>query len=224
MLDAFVQINSLTADNFVYMPENDGIKIEFVGDSISCGYGTLEDSRYGWSVDNSDATQSYAYYTSDMLDANYSIIAMRGTCVKESLFGVPSMNNMYPSVSTGNGEQYDFKFKPDVVVVNLGTNDGGYIDAHPDYANRFPEDYYNLLTYIRMKNPKAYIVCLYGMMGVNEHVDEGIKSAIEQMGDSKISYISSFEANFDSAGGHPSVKAAKANAKIVANHIKSLFE
>ena len=134
------------------------------------------------------------------------------------------MNAMYPNISTSNSQAYKFKFKPNVVVVNLGTNDGGYIDAHPDYAERFPEDYYNLLSYIRMKNPSAYIVCLYGMMGINEHVDAGIKAAIEQMNDNKISYLSSFTPNFDSAGGHPSAAAAEKNAKIVVKHIKSLFE
>jgi hypothetical protein len=75
-----------------------------------------------------------------------------------------------------------------------------------------------------MKNPSAYIVCLYGMMGINEKVDTGIKAAIEQMNDDKISYLSSFTPNFDSAGGHPSAAAAEKNAKIVVKHIKSLFE
>lgn len=224
MLDSFLTVNSLSADNFVSIPENDGIKIEFIGDSISCGYGTLQNANNGWSVDNSDAAQSYAYYAAQILKANYSIIAMRGTCVKEHLFGVPSMMEMYPNISTNNSDAYKFKFKPDIVVINLGTNDGGYIDAHPDYADRFPEDYYNLLSYVRMKNPSAHIVCLYGMMGINEHVDAGIKAAIEQMNDDKISYVSSFKSNFDSAGGHPSASAAEHNAKLVAAHIKSILK
>ncbi len=224
MLDSFLEVKSLTADNFVAIPENDGIKIEFIGDSITCGYGTLGNATQAHSVDNSDAAQSYAYYTAEMLDANYSIVSIRGTCVKENLFGVPSMTTTYPKISTANSSAYKFKFKPNVVVINLGTNDAAYIQTHPEYESRFTEDYYTLLSTVRMKNPSAYIVCLYGMMGNDAKVDAGIKAAIRQMDDDKIYYVYAFEPNFDSAGNHPSAAAAEKNAKILATYIKSLIK
>ena len=75
------------------------------------------------------------------------------------------MAELYKHVSFTNTEEYAFDFSPDIIVINLGTNEASYLSRNLQYADRFPADYYGFLKYVREKNPESYIICLYGMMG-----------------------------------------------------------
>ena len=199
--------------NLLAPPQKPRFKMEFIGDSITAGYGVLGEANEEYSVDNSDSTKSYAYRTAQALNANYSIIGWSGICVKAYQF-VPDLNmtQLYSQVSNANPAPYLGGFDADAVVLNLGTNDTAYLLSGKDtaYGEKFPIDYRALLTAIRAKNPRAYIVCLYGMMVVDEVISGGIQAAIQSLGDSKIVYNPfPFEPNNLGANGHPSQAAQK---------------
>ena len=218
-------VKALVADGFLAPPKKPDFKMEFIGDSLTAGYGVLGNADEEYSVDNSDSTKSFAYRTAHALNVNYSIIGWSGICVKAYMF-VPDLNmtQLYGQVSNRNTTAYEGGFDADVVVLNLGTNDTAYLLSGKDvsYGEKFPADYRALLTAIRAKNPRAYIVCLYGMMVVDEVISGGIQAAIQSLNDEKIVYNPfSFEPNNAGASGHPSQEAHKGVSEGLVNYLKT---
>lgn len=136
---------------------------------------------------------------------------MSGICVK-AYHWVKNINmeTLYAYTSNVNVQPYSFEFDPDVIVLNLGTNDANYM-GKPEgvgYGSQFPTDYQAYLNFLRRNNPNAYIICLYGMMGKNASVDLSIQSAVSNMNDAKIVYNPfAFEANTLGGAYHPSLSA-----------------
>ena len=131
------------SEKFYCAPAKSDLKIEFVGDSITAGYGVLGNKGDAWSVTNSDCTGSYAYLTAQKLDADYSVVAWSGICTKAYMWANINMDNLYKRVSNSNTAQYAFDFSPDVVVLNLGTNEATYLGSHYDcllYTSPSPRD------------------------------------------------------------------------------------
>lgn len=221
--DGQIRLVSLTSEGFYTAPEKSTFRVEFIGDSITAGYGVLGETGAARSVQNSDACSSYAYYAAMALNVDYSMVAIQGICVKANMWLDNCMSDVYPLVSPLNPVAYDFAEAADVVVLNLGTNDASYITSKDfDYSEQFPEDYLNLLQFIRQKNPDAYIICLYGFMGKQSSVDNGIKSALEQFDDEKAVYLTSgFIQNNFGANGHPAQSAQETWGDILAEYIQS---
>lgn len=227
LADGFVyelKIGALEADGFYPLSEPTGLKIEFIGDSITSGYGTLGNTGDLHTIENSDGCTSYAYYTAARLGAVHSAVSVSGICVKAFLWHEnANMLSVYPYFAQGERE-YPFDFQPDAVVINLGTNDAGYIEGRdPSYGERFSEDCFELLRYVRKKNPNAAIVWAYGMMGNNPVVSAGIEKAVEKMHDQKVSCIFDFAPNQLGAGGHPSKNAGIEWSETLAKKIAELI-
>ena len=122
------KIASFKADKFFVLPEKSDLKIEFIGDSITAGYGVIGSYGQSYSVDNSDCSKSYAYVAADILDADYSVVAWSGICTKLYYWcSNLNMTTLYKQISNSNKKTYAFDFDADVVVVNLGTNEASYI-------------------------------------------------------------------------------------------------
>ena len=227
MQDAVWTVSSFEADKFATVPKKSALKIEFVGDSISAGYGSLGPAGAGKTVDNSDSTRTYAYYTAQQLGADYSVVAWSGICAKAYHWASNvNMNTLYGRTSWTNSAAYTTDDEPDIIVLNLGTNEASYLSPEyggPSYGSQFPADYKDMLTTIRSKNPNAYVICLYGMMGTNSVIHSGIATAVEQMDDDKIVYNPiSITANSSGAAGHPSAYAQEGWATQLASYIKML--
>ncbi|MBQ8342510.1 MAG: Ig-like domain-containing protein [Clostridia bacterium] len=218
---------SFAADKFFVAPEKSDLKIEFIGDSITAGYGLYGSSGDGYTVENSDCSKTYAYLAARELNADYSIVAWSGICAKAYYWcSNLNMTTLYNQISNTNKTAYAFDFDADVVVVNLGTNEASYItDAggNSSYEFLFPIDYMDFLSDIREKHPEAYIICLYGMMGKNVVVNNGIQSAVDALDDEKIVYNPfAFEANQYGANGHPNNLAQKTWGEALAAYIQTL--
>lgn len=226
-----INIESFVAPAFAIAKQPAGPRIEFIGDSITAGYGALQ-SGGSWSDVGSDGTQSYSYQTAQRLNATYSIIARQGICVKKLMWTNYNMyDNFYPYISKDNQTAYSFNFNPDVVVLALGTNDASYMSkGQSSYESgaysqaQFATDYKNMLTLIRQKNPNAYIVCIYGMMGKLAGIDGGIADAVSAFGDSKVSYINDWVADANGQNGHPHKNAHAGYADKLATYISNLLK
>jgi len=124
-------------------PAKSDLYIEFVGDSYSCGDGALGIYRAGhswWAVDDS-ATHGFPWYTAKALGADYSLVSRGGIGLfdgkseQEATVNKVTMADIYSYTSGYRSSEgaYGFSRKPDVVVVELGANDG--IDNADSYKS-----------------------------------------------------------------------------------------
>ncbi len=142
-------------------------RIEFIGDSISNGYGDLGGTNANCKgvFSNEDTTQAYGPQAANQLNADVMISAWSGKGVIEN--NDTSTTDLLPQIwtradPTDTTSAWDFTtFQPDVVVVNLGTNDfsNGIVDA-----TQFDTAYGTFLAAIRSKYAKARIYVAIGPM------------------------------------------------------------
>ena len=216
------------------------LKIEFIGDSITCGYGVddpIKENHFRTSTE--DNTKTYAYKTAAALDADYSMISISGWGIISGYTGndVKQENSVLPKVydklgftwgaSLGKTRpaqiQWDFsKFQPDVVVINLGTNDASYTKRKSDRVQEYTDAYVEFLKDIREKNPSAHIICSLGIMGQDlcPAIEKAVSTYKAATDDSQVYYLKFDNQNMaDGIGAdwHPSEKThAKAAAKLTA--------
>ena len=224
---------------------NKDLLIEFVGDSITCGYGIDDpDKDHHFVTATEDVTKAYAYRTAQALNADYSMVSFSGYGIisgftnngkKISAQTVPQYYTKLGFSWSANGNfapsniDWDFsKRQPDLIVVNLGTNDDSYTQSDPEKKQEYCDAYVEFLKTIRANNPDARILCAFGIMGdrLFEYVQLAVNNYTEETGDTNISAM-----KFDpqdpndgySADWHPSVTThEKASEKLVAE-IKSIL-
>ncbi len=215
-------VKGFSAEGFLRFPEKSDLKIEFIGDSITAGYGNRVTGG-DWSVENSDACISYAALTGMQLGADFSVVALSGICLNTDVWGAGiNMVQMHSYLSNRKQDAYTYDADMDVVVLALGTNDGSYIDRHTSYRYDFPVDYENFLKHLRDIYPDAHVVCIYGMMGINNFVETGIRTALEAVNDPKMSYLT-FRKNDMGAGAHPGGAAHRSYAATLTEYIRGLL-
>ena len=86
--------------------------------------------------------------------------------------------------------RWDFEAnpQPDVVVINLGTNDDSYYKSFEDRQAEYTAAYVEFLKTVREKNPNATIFCTLGIMGDNlfKCVEEAAATYSAETGDTNI--------------------------------------
>lgn len=206
---SIVGIKSLTA-RCVGKPEptaDKTLKIEFVGDSITCAYGVDDENRdHSFSTHTEDATKGYAYKTAQLLDADYSLVCYSGHGIISAYTGDGVINELglVPKIYTKIGKtwssvtpdvnkiDWDFSsFEPDYVVINLGTNDASYVKGDAKKAADFQAEYCEFIKLVRQNNPNAHIICTLGVMGADlyKYVEQAKADYSAETGDDNISCI-----------------------------------
>ena len=222
--DGAMGIIGVYADRFFTVPKKSELKIEFIGDSITAGYGIRGAGNGARTIENSDATLSYAFVAASELDADYSIVAVPGICVKAQMWTNITMDDVYKKISTRNGADYAFDFDPDVVIINLGGNDAAYMwEKDGSYALRFSDDYYGFLLYVLERNPSAYVICIHGMMGADARVLNGINKAVRNMACDRVFIFDDYVPDTSAANGHPCAAAQETWGKALAKYINRLI-
>ena len=211
------------------------LRIEFIGDSITCAYGVEgKSSGESFKTTTENFMKSYAYLTAKKLDADYSAVCYSGHGIisgytsdaKNTEALVPEVYDLIGKPDAYR-KPWDFeKYPNDVVVVNLGTNDSTYIDK--DFETRSPEyteKYTEFLKQIRSKNPDAYIICTLGTMGAQDEyplIEQAIADFKKETGDTKVtSYRSVTQSSADGYGSdwHPSEITQQKSAYVLADQI-----
>ncbi len=182
------------------------LKIEFVGDSITCGYGV--DGVLGdvYATSNEDATKAYAYLTALELEADYSLVSLSGHGIisgytsngqKQEKQAMPlyydKLGSSYGSAGGKNPAEidWDFRFVPDVVVINLGTNDNSYTGNDAAKKEEYVLGYVAFLKQVREKNPDAEIICTLGVMGQElcPQIQDAVERFSAETGDTKVHFV-----------------------------------
>ena len=198
-------IDEILTDGTISPTEAKAHRIEFIGDSITCGYGADAPLGKAFKTNNENGAKTYAYLTAGNLDADYSMVSLSGWGVISgytSLAGEKSEGQLVPAVydklcSTWNtidkldlsSIEWDFsQFQPEVVVVNLGTNDNSYCGGDEARCQEYVEGYKAFLADIRAKNPDAKIVCSLGIMGDElwDYLTQAAEQYIEESGDNNV--------------------------------------
>ena len=144
--------------------------IEFIGNSITCGYGNesiVAPDPFEYETENHYLT--YAQLTCRALGAYAHVVARSGIGVYRS-YGGPKEGTPENVMTTeyeytnlyDRSERWDFnRFQPQLVCINLGTNDLSTNNYDPTLLKAA---YQRFLKQVRSHNPKAKIVFLCGSM------------------------------------------------------------
>lgn len=222
------------------------LKIEFIGDSITCGYGVDDEVKENhFSTSTEDATRAYAYKTAQKLNADYSLVSYSGHGIISGYTGdgkkvtsqlVPTVYEKfaksygnYDGIYNVGGVSWDFaKFQPDVVVINLGTNDASYCGNDKERVLDYTENYTEFLKVVREKNPNAHIVCALGVMG--DSLYSGVRMAVEnytaETGDTNVSSVRLTPQNGSTgyaADWHPTEATHEIASDEMVAHINSIL-
>lgn len=149
-------------------------KIEFIGNSITCGYGVESiEMTDPFEDETENHWLTYANIVSDSLKAQHTSISRSGIGVYRNYDGpkVGSDENMpwqYEyTLFNKHDEKWDFaKYQPQLVCINLGTND---LSTNNYDIALYEKNYRMFLTTVRTKYPNAKIVLITGpMLGEKE--------------------------------------------------------
>ncbi|WP_281865177.1 SGNH/GDSL hydrolase family protein [Flavobacterium sp. GSB-24] len=202
-------------------------KIEFFGDSITCGHGVDVpiDSTDSGAPKYFNNFKTYDAITARHFDAQYHCTAKSGIGVMVSWFP-QIMPEIYDRINPeDSNSKWNFSgYVPDIVVINLFQNDSWIVNMpqNEQFKIRFGttkpnnefiiEAYIDFISKIRMHYPNAQIICCLGNMDI---VREGsiwpelVNAAVAKLNDKKI--VSHFF-SYKNTNGHPKEKEQQAMA------------
>ncbi|MBQ8826531.1 MAG: GDSL family lipase [Oscillospiraceae bacterium] len=220
-------------------------RIEFIGDSITCGFGIeAESADEGFRTATENSRINYASLTARHFNSEYNLtswtsIGVYSNSVKPDVnepddgWTMPKIY-FYTDKATdgwlGNGEDklemWDFsRFAPQLIVVNLGTNDKDFTRGIKERTDAFKEAYVRFISDVRNANPNSYILCTLGTMG--QELCLQIEEAVSILNDEKISFMP-FEVQLESDGigaeMHPNKVTHRKMADKLINEIERLVE
>ena len=174
-------------------------RIEFIGDSITCGEGCRGPEQFDeWLPMMFGAADAFPRVTADRLGAEYSCVSISGWGVLNGWDNNPvsRIPSIYDKLCAQKGDaDYSFDFDPDAVVIALGTNDNNaltqppYTDPVSGSTNKFTDSVADLdkltqaaaafLRHLHRKNPRAKLVwASFHSQGV---IHDALERAVEQV-------------------------------------------
>lgn len=220
------------------------LKIEYIGDSITCGYG-IEGvwEKDTFTTKQQRADKSYAFITAKALGAEFECCSWSGIGIIsnyiDSAVNLPDthwlMPAMWPytdkSLSLRLGlepEVWDeSRFSPDIVVIHLGTNDSSYVRDNEERRLAYVSGLRQLMEAVHRRSPKAKIVCCLGVMGnllcksVNEAV-ELFKADFKNVTVQAVEFAVQDEKDGIAADWHPSAKTHQKIGLQLAEELKRI--
>jgi lysophospholipase L1-like esterase len=211
-------------------------RLEFIGDSITCGYGNEgADMNCPFSPETENHYLAYAALTARSLGAELSTVAWSGKGVvcnygDESNSCTNPLPTYYDRILPDRADStWDFSlFQPDAVVINLGTNDFS-TDDDPDQPT-FEGAYRDLLERVRENYPTAHILCTNGPMLSDTDLSTVrmyLENVVATLGDPKISTFEIEPQDGDDGYGcdwHPSLVTHEKMATVVTAALKSALD
>ncbi|HCW54055.1 MAG TPA: GDSL family lipase [Clostridium sp.] len=217
-------IHSLKTDGEFAKVQDKSMKIEFIGDSITSGEGSIGAKKEeDWISMLFTSNNNYAVMTAKELNADFRILSQSGWGIFCSWDNNPycAIPKYYEKIcgvinGTRNEELGAFKendfnsWQPDIIVVNLGTNDGGafynqefidkktgksfkmHIDTDGKYnkndIGKFKNAVISFLIKLRKYNKNSKIIWAYGMLGTSmmEYISDSIKEYKEEFDDDEV--------------------------------------
>ncbi|MEK4261106.1 MULTISPECIES: SGNH/GDSL hydrolase family protein [Paenibacillus] len=258
-----LQIHAVKMDGKFLPVADKPHKIEFIGDSITSGEGSIgAKAEEDWIPMWFSAINNYTSMTADALNAEYRVISQSGWGVLTSWDNNPHGNipDCYEQVcglltgakneALGAFQEHSFEsWQPDVVVVNLGTNDGGAFQSpewkdevtgeshkqrlnedgtyHEDDIQAFVDAAEKFLMKLRKNNQHAHLVWAYGMLGIPmmPAIYRAVDVYSKKTGDKQVSVLQLPNMTDETIGArsHPGALAHEQAAKELTGYLKGIL-
>jgi lysophospholipase L1-like esterase len=162
-------IVSGSAPQLLHPPDRPTRKLEFIGASITCGYGDEGVYPCQFTAATENSYYSWGPQLSRELNADYFIEAWSGKGVVRNNAD-PNVTSKDPfpyyyprTLANDDSLQWDFnRFIPDAILINLGTNDYGSQPYPP--KDVFEGGYQKFINYLRQNYPRQPIFVTCGPM------------------------------------------------------------
>ncbi|MDF2543953.1 MAG: lipolytic protein family [Herbinix sp.] len=207
-----IKFVNLTAENghFTTPPSPLPHQIMVIGDSITCGYGNEAHIPCDCDASRENNALAYSSLIGQFLNSETLIVGASGTGCYQNFGGFKEgrMSDYFMNIICPDLDQKAMdKFLPEVIVINLGTNDWSAPIDPTDYTNR----YHEMIDFIRLRYPSAELFCVIGPMtdGPSKHLEALVKT-VNEAGDTHVHFMEFplIKRPEDGMGGsgHPSIK------------------
>jgi len=199
-------------------------QVEFIGDSHTVGYGDLSASRKCTAEEvwaETDDTKALGPMAASHYDADYQINAISGRGVVRNYDGSSgdTLPQAYPYVLFDKKQKYrDSVWKPEVIVIALGTNDfstplkpGERWKTRDELHADYEATYMRFLKKLRAGNPHAYFILWATDIGTGE-IEEEVQKVVDQRirsGDNNVTFLPINGLSFGGCDWHPSLEDQK---------------
>ena len=232
-----VVLNAVITDGTPEAPEDRPLMLEFIGDSLTVGEGTMGPYGEGqeWRMLFVSHMPAFPTLVAEEMKADKRVVALGGWGAARSWDNQPDsrIGRIYGQLCgvTPGGEGIAPKDErpADAVIINLGTNDSSALTKVE--ANELPlvraelrTRAVELMEAVRARYPRAAIVWAYGLCG--HAVEEILRGAVEDVrakGDQNVHYLSLSDAATLGARMHPSREAHRQAAREIADELKKLL-
>lgn len=172
-----VAIKSVSTDGEINQCEkqNFPLKMEFFGDSVTCGYGVEASDFYeNFSTRTENSMKSFANYAANYLNADVSLVSVGGYPIYRSKYSLNNKPDNIPDMfslasmdwNTIKPVTWDnLTYIPDVVVIALGGNDGSYLEDFKEGSGQYnlavkhyKERYISFIDTILEAYPETHVV------------------------------------------------------------------
>lgn len=254
---SLLYLSGITCDGSLFAVPEPPYKIEFIGDSLTAGEGLAGGAAVQDGVSLVFSTEHhYAVETARRLNADFSILAQSGWGVCAGWDNNPghAVPRLYkqicgvlPSLAAA-AMPHDFAaWQPDMIVVNLGSNDAFALQEPPfvdeagvshklrslpngqpdkEAAARIAAAVQDFLLLLRRCNPHARLVWAYGMLGTAAlpALQAGLRQYQAASGET-VPLVLLPEAKPEQYGSnhHPGITAHHAAAHVLANALRPLL-
>lgn len=224
---------------------DDQLKLEFIGDSITCGYGIegiWEKDTFTTQQERPD--KAYAFLTAKALGAQVQLCSWSGiglisnyvdpeTIMLPDTHWLMQANWPYTDKSLAlrlglEPEVWDAsKYQPDIVVIHLGTNDISWVRGMEERRLEYTAQLRHLIEAVHRRSPKAKICCCLGIMGeaLNKSVAEAVelfKKDFPAVTAKAVLFTQQLESDGIGADWHPSPLTHKKAAELLSAALRSL--
>ena len=240
-------------------PAEKKLKLEIIGDSITCGYGVeAENELVPFRTDTENPELSYSLRLAKLLDADVQLVSWSGNGIVshyvEETAAAPSDTDLMPEIypwtdyscerqllkeaaASGDAspeeeealERWNFSaFVPELVLINLGTNDCSWCKDIAERKQNFKAEYKKFLQLIRKLNPASSVLSVLGTMDQRliEEIRQAVKESAKEWGDGKLHFLElPPQEPSDGYGSdwHPSAETHKKTAEILEKAIREIL-
>lgn len=224
-------------------------RMEIIGDSITCGYGVEAEGEWiPFHTETENPEKSYSRLTAKALGAEAHLISWSGNgltshFVEETATEPRSeqlMPELYPYTDLATAQfvygkdknkypLWDFnEFVPDIICINLGTNDASWCKDISERREAFCQAYQAFLQTMREKNPGVPILCMLGTMDqcLCGEVERAVSLSNAAFGDSLVEFLH-LPAQDPKAGygadWHPCAQTQQETADLVAEKVRQML-
>ncbi len=204
-------VQAVTIDGELLAPPPVSRRMEVIGDSITAGYGNEGVSPCSFSAETENHYLTYGAVAARTVGAELHAIAWSGKGMVYN-YGDDVTNPMpevYDRLLASETAAWDFEWQPDVVVINLGTNDFS-TDNDPS-QELFGGTYVAFLEHLRSVYPGAFLLVVApSLFGAEATMVEGylmdVVAQRQAAGDADVAFA---DINVEWIGsgcdGHPTV-------------------